>query len=288
MDGWKTHVPLHYLIDKFCALSNQASAKDLSDIFSLDGSAGTIISVSKELPIDGELDLTMDEWFQGWTRLLELIQTYVPDEHALWVSHFEMILYEPRRADNWFIWLEYDSQIRRRALNEPLDPSEFDDDLWKQLQSEHIAKRVLKTVRRDLPSNQGSGKSGRSGGGNEREQGLSGRRGTPYDDAQRRKSGASNSFRTPGRFRCFVCGDDDSDHKSRSCTADRLISGKPITLVVAKAGGPRKDKDGVSYCFSFNGHAGCSRGSNCTQGKHWCSLCGAKGGVHSAQDCTSL
>ncbi|KAJ7844036.1 hypothetical protein B0H13DRAFT_1453042, partial [Mycena leptocephala] len=140
VDGWKTHVPLHYLIDKYCALSNQASAKELNDLFTMDASSGTIISVAKELPVDRELELTFDEWFQAWGRLLELIKTYVPKEHALWLIHFERILHMPHRAENWALCLEYDSQVRRRALNETFDPSVLQEDIWRQLQTAHIAK----------------------------------------------------------------------------------------------------------------------------------------------------
>jgi hypothetical protein len=49
------------LTDKYCPFPNQASAKELNDLFAMDGSAGTIVSVAKELPIDPELFLIFDE-----------------------------------------------------------------------------------------------------------------------------------------------------------------------------------------------------------------------------------
>ncbi|KAJ7438990.1 hypothetical protein FB451DRAFT_1059947, partial [Mycena latifolia] len=275
IDGWRTHVPLQFLTDKYCAFANHVTAKEMNDYFTMDGSTGTIISVAKELPFDRELTLDFDEWFQGWGRLLELILAYVPEEHPLWLIHYESILHRPNRSQHWALCLEYDSQIRRRALNSSIDPSEFHLDIWNELESAHIAKRALAAVQRGLRSS-------------ERDESQPTGRGHPYSNSKRPNSDTTNSFRSSNRFRCFVCGDDDKNHRSRSCAAERLVTGKPAILITQTPGGPRKDRAGNTYCFSFNGHSGCTKDADCSRGKHWCTLCGAKGGLHSAQNCTTL
>ncbi|KAJ7776686.1 hypothetical protein B0H14DRAFT_3508268 [Mycena olivaceomarginata] len=59
--GWKSIVPLHFLTDKFCAHSNLAAAQELNDIFRVDSSSGSMVSMARELPIAPELSLSFDE-----------------------------------------------------------------------------------------------------------------------------------------------------------------------------------------------------------------------------------
>ncbi|KAJ6599644.1 hypothetical protein B0H10DRAFT_2231130 [Mycena sp. CBHHK59/15] len=64
--GWDSHVPLQYLTDKFCGINNGTATKALNDLWTMDGTSGSVVSVAKELPVDGELNLTLDEWFQAY------------------------------------------------------------------------------------------------------------------------------------------------------------------------------------------------------------------------------
>ncbi|KAF7349137.1 Reverse transcriptase domain-containing protein [Mycena venus] len=244
--GWKSIVPLHFLTDKFCAHSNLAAAKELNDIFLVDSSSGSM----------------------AWGRLLELIETYLPEEHEMWPTHFNSILHRPHRAQNWSLCLEYDSEVRRRALNSSIDPAVFHSDIWGHLESAHIAKRAYDLVRREA---QNTGRPGRSNTDSDRSQGTGGGRYQPYD-SKCGNSDSNHSFRTNGKLRCFTCGTTEDYHKSRNCSADRLVNGKPTILVFAGPGVPRRDRDGIAYCYAFNGFAGCSRGPDCDRGKHWCSL----------------
>ncbi|KAJ7174970.1 hypothetical protein C8R43DRAFT_873113, partial [Mycena crocata] len=267
-DGWKMHVPLHLLTDDFCAFSNRATAKQLNDLFTMDGSSGTVVSVAKEISFEPELHLSFDKWFQAWGRLRELIATYFPEELEAWVKHYKSIPNRPNRADNWSLCLEYDSEIRRRSHYSSIDPAMFHLDVWNELEPKHMAQRAI-----DL-----------SGGPSSRndEHVSSGSRSNPY----KRQNGdhSNHSFRGD-KGRCFVCGDDDPNHKAKNCDASRLVNGKNVILMSQKG---RKDRDGVAYCFRFNGRIGCSGGVDCASGKHWCSLCGAKNGLHSAQNCATL
>ncbi|KAJ7724787.1 hypothetical protein B0H16DRAFT_1245203, partial [Mycena metata] len=266
--GWDSHVPLNFLTDKFCAFANTAAAKELNDIFLVDSTSGAVVSTARELSVDSELALSFDEWFQAWGRLLELIQTYVPEEHELWVVHFNSILHRPNRAQRWPLCLEYDSTVRRRALNTSLDPAVFQDEIWDELEPTHIAKRAVVILRNE--HKKASSNSGRY---------------QPYKGAKQFTREGNDSFRPKQKFRCFVCASNEDFHKSRNCTADRLTNGKP-TLLSPKT---RQDKNGNSYCFSFNGFSGCPGGGpDCQKGHHWCSICGDKSGRHSAQDCTSV
>ncbi|KAJ7166255.1 hypothetical protein C8R46DRAFT_900195, partial [Mycena filopes] len=280
-DGWRTHVPLHLLTDKACSFSNHATTKELNDLYTMDGSTGTILTVAKEIAFEPELRLSFDEWFEAWTRLLELILKYLPVEHPLWVKHHKNILHRPNRKDNWALILEYDSRVRRQAVVTGIDPSIFHLDIWNSLEGEHIGKRAVATVRREL---QLDGPSNRKGNTSERGQSQSSDRFQPYDNSKRQNANSSHSFRSDRKSRCFVCGSEERGHLARECRAHDLVNGKPAIL----SGRGRRDRDDHSYCFSFNGKTGCKRGNNCTQGEHWCTLCGERSGRHSAQDCPAL
>ncbi|KAJ7915001.1 hypothetical protein B0H13DRAFT_1711755 [Mycena leptocephala] len=269
--GWNSHVPLQYLTDKFCGLNNGTTAKALNDLFTMDGSSGTVVSVAKELPFEGELTLTFDEWFQAWQRLLQLIQEFVPEEYQLWLFHYESILQRPMRAQQWPLCLAYDSRIRRLATVSPIDPSEFHLAIWNELETGYITNTAIQTLRADLGSQSQSHSNGHSFRAN----------GPP----------ASNPNHLPimsPNARCFVCGNSDPRHSSRRCHSTVLVNGKDAILIVRKDGEPRRDSEGNSLCFAFNGRTGCTRGANCEQGKHWCSLCGQRNGAHTAQTCPKL
>ncbi|KAJ7602375.1 hypothetical protein FB45DRAFT_1015492 [Roridomyces roridus] len=140
--GWSVHVPLDYLTDKFCGASNAGATKALNDLWTMDGSSGSIVSVAKELPIEAELKLSFDEWFQAWQRLLQLIAEYVPREYVLWRVHYESILLRPMRAQQWLLCLAYDSRVRSMAINSEIDPSQFQLAIWNELEPAFIANNA--------------------------------------------------------------------------------------------------------------------------------------------------
>ncbi|KAJ7636340.1 hypothetical protein FB45DRAFT_742856, partial [Roridomyces roridus] len=258
--GWSTHVPLDYLTDKFCGITNAGATKALNDLWTTDGSSGSIVSVAKELPVEGELKLTFDEWFQAWQRLLQLIAEFVPHEYGLWKIHYESILLHPMRAQQWPLCLAYDSRVRRLATTSKIDPSQFQLAIWNELEPAFIANNAAQLLRAEMSIN-----------------------GFSNSHSFRSAPDTSNpNFLAimPSNTRCFVCGSTDRGHSARICQATTLVNGSDIIL---RAPG-RRDEEGNAYCFSFNGRGGCNR-ANCDQGKHWCSLCGQRNRTHNAQTC---
>jgi hypothetical protein len=73
MEGWITHVPLTYLTDKGCLLKNKSLLNASQDILSFDPTTCQVVTTSKVLSDNGELDMTFDEWHQAWRHLLDLI-----------------------------------------------------------------------------------------------------------------------------------------------------------------------------------------------------------------------
>ncbi|KAJ7629856.1 hypothetical protein B0H17DRAFT_1218031 [Mycena rosella] len=149
------HVPAHVLIDSFCSHNNTAAAKKLDDLYTLDGSRG-VISVSKELAWEPELALTFEECFQAWGRVLELIQTYVPQEFDLWLAHYNRILHSPNKHEEWAICVAYDSEIRRRSCTSSIDPSVFHLAIWNDLETKNISRVEIQTVRAEIHRHSGS------------------------------------------------------------------------------------------------------------------------------------
>ncbi|KAJ6603847.1 hypothetical protein B0H10DRAFT_1957654 [Mycena sp. CBHHK59/15] len=212
--GWKTHISLHYLKDDFCSHNNTVSAKELDDLYTLDGSRG-IIAVAKDLPFAAELELTFAEWFQAWGRLRELIDTYVPQELHLWDAHYNRILNKPNKHELWPVWLAYDSEVRRRACTSAIDPSVFHLEIWNDLEAKNMARVALETVHVELGQSSGSPHGSKSQG-----QSSGSSRYHPYQTpgASSGSKSTRNSFRgNPNRlqitgpgveaiYRCFVCG----------------------------------------------------------------------------------
>lgn len=300
--GWDSHVPLQYLTDKFCGINNGTATKALNDLWTMDGTSGSVVSVAKELPVDGELNLTLDEWFQAWKRLLSLIQDHIPAEYDLWLTHYESILHRPTRAQQWSLCLAYDSRIRRLATVSSIDPSQFHLVIWNGLETAFITNTAIQTLRSDLGLLPTQHRQNRTANTDAQAQ-----RFHPHQTDNRSRSGfpsqsSNNSFRPPvptgpnpnrlaimgPNSRCFVCGNSDPGHSSRRCHSRVLVNGSDAIIIVRKAGEPRKDSDGNAFCFAFNGRAGCTRGANCEQGHHWCSLCGHRDGSHTAQSCPKI
>ncbi|KAJ7924808.1 hypothetical protein B0H13DRAFT_2315142 [Mycena leptocephala] len=209
----------------------------------------------------------------------------------LWLIHYNNLFNKPNKLENWAICVACDSEVRRRACTSSIDPSIFHLAIWNDLEVKHIGRVALETVRAEMAKTAGSSHGPKL-------QGTSGSRCHPYGGMA--ATGSKSSFRgnpnrlqiagpdTPAQFRCFVCGDLDSSHHSCKCNARKLVNGKDAIIFSRKEGEPRTDFNRVSYCYSFNGRSGCEQSADCSHGKHWCTLCGAKGGSHAAQGCGAL
>jgi hypothetical protein len=280
MEGWTSHVPLTYLTDKGCLLKNKALLNAAQDILSFDSTTGQVVMTSKVLYDNGELDLTFDEWHQAWRRLLELIKTFLPDEFLLWEVHYLFILNNENRAEMWPLYLAYDAEIRRRATQSPIDPSQFSIGLWNDLEARYTAKKVLSMVQADLKHNADR---------------------APFPNSvtssyPTRNPVQSSSFRTQSNAHhalpdnpkvgcCIFCGDRSKTHTPRTCTANCYPNGTPCHLCKQEPNGSRVSKSGRRYCYAWNGPTGCDQ-NPCRRGEHLCTLCGST--LHNAQQCDAV
>jgi hypothetical protein len=252
------HVPLTFLTDKGCLLKDKLTTSSTQDVLSIDNLTGRILATSKPLSDDGELDMTFDEWHQAWRRLLDLIKTFIPDEFLMWEVHYSRILNNENRAELWPVYLAYDAEIRKRTTQLPLDPSEFSIGIWNDLETRYTAKKVLSLVQADLKHHP-----------------------SQPSTSTVRNPGRNSSFRSQSK--CIFCGDTAKDHVSRNCPAPCNVNGTPCFLSRQGPSGARRCKAGKSYCFAWNGIAGCEQGTSCRKGEHSCTLCGSKS--HTAQKC---
>jgi hypothetical protein len=281
-EGWNVHVPLTFLTDKGCLLKDKAAANSSLDILTIDNTSGRILASAKPLSDEGEMDLTFDEWHQAWRRLLELIKTFLPDEFLLWEVHYSFILLNENRAEMWPVYLAYDIEIRKRATQLSIDPSQFSIGIWNDLEARYTAKKVYSLVQSDLkqytnnysPRFQQSNQQSRDSNQ------------TP------RNSNRTSSFRSYNQrgqqqdnhsARCIFCGDRTKSHISRNCSVTSNVNGNPCHLIKQGSSGNRQNKAGKSYCYAWNGLSGCDQTSLCRRGEHWCTLCGST--FHNAQRC---
>jgi hypothetical protein len=98
---------------------------------------------SKGLSSASELDMTFDEWHQAWQRLLKLINQYHPDKFTLWCTHYSSIMLKETCAKDWPLWLSYDTEVWRRSVTTPLDPSQFQKRLFDDLYVRYSSNRIL-------------------------------------------------------------------------------------------------------------------------------------------------
>ncbi|KAJ7073672.1 hypothetical protein C8F01DRAFT_1241971 [Mycena amicta] len=110
-----------------------SSGKLLNDMFVVDSSTGSTVSMSRDLPVGPELSLTYGEWDQAWRRLLDLISEFLPDELDTWKTHHNNIAERPNRSNLWPVYLKYDARIRCSALSSGVDPTYFQYEPWNEL-----------------------------------------------------------------------------------------------------------------------------------------------------------
>jgi hypothetical protein len=178
----------------------------------------------------------------------------------------------------WPLYLAYDTDIRRRATQSPLDPSQFSIGIWNDLEARYTAKKVYTMVQADLVKQLPTQISGSTSSHTTR---------NPNHPTQ------PPSFRSqqhplpdnPKLGRCIFCGDRSKSHTPRTCTANCYANGSPCHLYRHEPNGPRVSKSGKRYCFAWNGPSGCTQ-SSCRRGDHSCTLCGSP--AHNAQQCDAI
>jgi hypothetical protein len=272
MEGWITHVPLTYLTDKGCLLKNKSLLNASQDILSFDPTTCQVVTTSKVLSDNGELDMTFDEWHQAWRRLLDLIKTFLPQEFLMWEVHYQFILNSENRSEMWPLYLAYDAEIRRRATQTSIDPSLFSIGIWNDLEARYTTKKVYSMIQADLKLHPDRFVAPHSSN-------------PPLNTSRN-----SSSFRTPHHSlpdnpklgRCIFCGDRSKTHPSHACTASCYANGSPCYLSRQEPTGTRVSKSGKRFCFSWNGLSGCDK-VPCRKGEHLCTLCGSS--THNAQHC---
>jgi len=52
---------------------------------------GIIHAVTKPLSGKGKDSLRFTDWFQAWKHLGKLIAEFLPEEHGMWITHFDRI-----------------------------------------------------------------------------------------------------------------------------------------------------------------------------------------------------
>ena len=150
VNGWNVHVPLTFLMDNGHLLKDRHAVDSTQDVLLIDNNTSHIVTTSKPLLDDGELDLTFNEWHQVWHWLLELIRTFLPDKFPLWEVHHTFILNRDNHSELWPLYPAYDAEIHRRAIQFLINPSMFSISIWNDLEMCYTARKVLSMVQSDM------------------------------------------------------------------------------------------------------------------------------------------
>ncbi|PPR03808.1 hypothetical protein CVT24_008132 [Panaeolus cyanescens] len=231
--GWIEHIPLTTLTDEYCAKEAE-EGEDASE-GTLHYRNGAFTSVQKSLPHKGEPQMSFDEWFQAWRRLLQLIKQFCPeDEYQMWLAHYLRIINNETRSECWTLWKSYDITIRRRStIDKRFDPGEFHENIWKELSRRQDQQFIQTTIKSSLPGTSSNGKNQRH---------------NPYSRSDEPDQGSANrnrdSFRQNQKgklnqnYRCLICG--SATHPPTNCFAATLINGKPLFLSKPTHNGSRR------------------------------------------------
>ena len=275
IEGWTVHVPLTFLTDKGCLLKGKALNNTTQDVLTFDSASGQVMTASKPLSDFGELDLTFDEWHQGWRRLLDLIRDHLPQELLMWEAHYSFILNSENRSEMWPLYVAYDTEIRKRATRLAIDPSKFAIGIWNDLETRYMAKKVASLVHADLRQ-----QADRAHSQSNNPPAYSSRN---VSQAFSFRGQTSTSDDRMGR--CIFCSSRSRDHPGKNCMASCYADGSPCHLLRQEPSGTRVSKSGKRYCYSWNGTSGCTQ-VPCKKGEHICTLCGAV--THNAQQCNAV
>lgn len=279
VNGWTTYVPLTYLTDEYC--EKVEDHHKLEPVVRLDTSTGQWVRSGDQLPDRGETSLSFLKWTRAWQRKLGILESIGHPDRARWLAHTQVVMGRPNLEEDWPLWLRYCIAVRKRSLQDGLDPSILQTGVLASVQRAYEQERAdaasqaflsAEMARRNTVTNSSSLPRPHSGA-------LPPSSGSaPAPHATRHVVG--KSCNNPPPSVCFVCG--SREHLSINCSSPTLVSGKPL-LVSRASPDAAWTMSGKSFCFKFNSTRGCSFRS-CTN-SHVCSLCASP--AHGAQACTN-
>ncbi|TFK16436.1 hypothetical protein FA15DRAFT_711822 [Coprinopsis marcescibilis] len=148
-NGWSSHVSLAHLMDEYCQCKNVTTLAPVEEGILFDTATGKFTTVAKATPTTEELQLSFDQWYQAWRRLLSLIETYVSEELEGWKTHFHRILNAENRLELWSLWVAYDLEVWSRCLRYSIDPAQFHIGVWNDLEARYLKNIVVSTMQQE-------------------------------------------------------------------------------------------------------------------------------------------
>ncbi|KAB5590210.1 Reverse transcriptase (RNA-dependent DNA polymerase) domain-containing protein [Ceratobasidium theobromae] len=239
-DGWRRHIPLTMLTDRFCASYSHAPPRDL---LQFDRSNRTLVPRASDLSDIGEDRLSVPEWIEAWKRLISLIESYQPTLVQPWLRHYHIVFMDTNFSTLFHIWLAYDIQVRRRAIDEDLDPATFQSNIFECVKLATQSDTRDRHPRSYVPGSPARRRS-RSPPSTRtsympysRPMRLSSmpdraRSPPPRSDPLR----VDSKSRSRKRAKCLRCG--STDHQPRHCLADRRANDPSVTPSTAQKAAP--------------------------------------------------
>lgn len=263
--GWNRHIPLIYFTDTFLKSYAEGRVPDPA-------------LGNKDLPVNGELELSYEHWSAAWRRFLEQIKFFLPLEYDNWMVHVQQITNREDRIQHWPLYLRYDIEVRKRCLRESFDPAMWQDHIFVYLETEYRATEAFRKMSELTRTSQNfsSNRFLQTNTYPSRFRASTNPKGFPRFPQS--SSGSSSGV-------CFLCG--ANGHSAIQCRETKLRNGSPIFLIPGPDRKTYRDASGQLYCWYFSLPQGCSFADRtCTRGVHACTLCGAT--EHGAQRCSRV
>lgn len=271
--GWNSHVSLPYFTDEYCEATHKHAALNEGMTFNLETNRWE--KAAAELPDLDEDNITPAQWMRAWQRFMGFLCSINHPKAEHWLAHYNLITNERDFFDNFPKWRSYCIAVRRRSLQEGIDPAVLRREIMEPIAIEFERAKTLSTVRQ-LVMGSSQPPEPHTGHGSRMSRSVS-------SPMLRKPPQASNHAQSPGtnppasKPKCFLCG--TRSHSSNECTATALPNGD-VMLAKTTASGPPLI-NGAPFCFRYNGVKGCSD-KRCGR-RHVCSLCGSA--AHGAQEC---
>ncbi|CUA69255.1 ABC transporter B family member 6 [Rhizoctonia solani] len=233
--GCNTHVSLGYFTDDYREDISKHTSLTESMVFN--PKTNRFEAASAELPDLGEGNMLSSTYIRAWQNKLGFFRSINHPDLHYWQAHYNLVTSQRDFFDNFPKWREYCITVRKRRLQQGIDPSILQRDILGPIEAEYERNKTLSAVSDMLaqaarssthvtpPATQTMNRIPRPSSSPSlrrltQGQGPSAAHPTPSD--------------TPSEHVCFFCG--SSSHLSTSCSAKTLVNGKPLLAKPSESG----------------------------------------------------
>ncbi|CAE7121611.1 unnamed protein product [Rhizoctonia solani] len=232
-NGCNTHVSLGYFTDEF--REDISKHTSLTDSMVFNPRTNRFEAAPSELPDLDERSMQPPRFLRAWQNYLGFMNSINHPHLRYWQAHYNLITSQRDFFDNFPKWREYCIAVRRRTLQEGIDPSFIQKDILGPIDVEYERNKTLTAVRQmfDRSPRPHEPSSSLPTPGPSRHPYASTTSSSRHHD-QARASTSARPDPPSGPPKCFFCG--CKSHPSTLCKASVMVNGKPLLAKLSESG----------------------------------------------------